>query len=381
MDRPHLEVERALAKLINSGKKFTTADIFESAVDLPFPNNQLGNFVISWHSKGAIRRTGEMVPKKPNSKELRHVYEGVQVKDTIRYQVMPPLSPDEYQELYDSIRAEGVHDPIHVDENGVIIDGHHRSKIANELGIPCPVITHDNLDESGKRSLAFTLNLKRRHLSREQRNALVAESLRLDPLARDQDHARRTGTDPKTVKRIRADEGIPTPNEVIREYAEERPDMPNYRVAEELGVSEGTVKSVRDSQKRDIPEFEKKSKPTSMVGPNEEIPATTIIGTDDLNELNPPRPAEQPTPEPKEEEPITFTMRGTKAQKQQLKAAERLTIQLDSIGVALDHEFPVRVFDRTFTKENAAELAEALQRSARKLKIHATRLTEYAQGA
>ena len=127
------------------------------------------------------------------------------MSDAVRYQVMPPLAPDEYQELYDDIKVNGVLEPIHVDENGVVIDGHHRSKIARELGIPCPVITHDNLDEAGKRSLAFTLNLKRRHLNREQRRALIAESLKSDPQLSNREHARRTGASNSTVGIIRKD--------------------------------------------------------------------------------------------------------------------------------------------------------------------------------
>src|SRR5699024_8557579 len=90
-----------------------------------------------------------------------------------------------------------------VDEEGVVIDGHHRSKIANELGIPCPVITHDDLDDAGKRSLAFTLNLKRRHLNREQRRALIAESLKSDPQLSNREHERRTGTHKNTVSAVR----------------------------------------------------------------------------------------------------------------------------------------------------------------------------------
>ena len=121
------------------------------------------------------------------------------MSSAVRYQVMPPLSSEEYQELHDDIKVNGVLEPIHVDEEGVVIDGHHRSKIANELGIPCPVITHDDLDDAGKRSLAFTLNLKRRHLSREQRRALREESLKRDPQLSNREHARRTGADHKTV--------------------------------------------------------------------------------------------------------------------------------------------------------------------------------------
>ena len=125
------------------------------------------------------------------------------MSSAVRYQVMPPLSSEEYQELHDDIKVNGVLEPIHVDEEGVVIDGHHRSKIANELGIPCPVITHDDLDDAGKRSLAFTLNLKRRHLNREQRRALIAESLKSDPQLSNREHARRTGANHETVGSVR----------------------------------------------------------------------------------------------------------------------------------------------------------------------------------
>ena len=121
----------------------------------------------------------------------------------IRFQVMPPLAPDEYQELRDDIADRGVIEPIHVDEHGVVIDGHHRKRIADDLGIECPAIVHDDLDDAGKRSLAFTLNLKRRHLNREQRRSLIAESLRADPGLSNREHARRTGADHKTVQAVR----------------------------------------------------------------------------------------------------------------------------------------------------------------------------------
>lgn len=205
------------------------------------------------------------------------------MSSAVRYQVMPPLSSEEYQELHESIKAEGVLEPIHVDEEGVVIDGHHRSKIANELGIPCPVIAHDDLSESQKRSLAFTLNLKRRHLNREQRRALGLESLRLDPIASNREHSKRTGLSDKTIQDIREKENIPEPRKIIEEAVEENPDTPNYKLASKLGVSEGTVKSVRNSQNSEIPHFK-----------NAENLATTIIGTDDLAELN----AQAPTPEP-----------------------------------------------------------------------------------
>lgn len=125
--------------------------------------------------------------------------------DAVRYQVMPPLSPEEYQELHDDIAANGVLVPILEDENGVIIDGHHRSKIAAELGIPCPVESISGKSEAEKRGLAFAMNLKRRHLNREQRRALIAESLKADPQLSNREHARRTGASHPTVNAVRGE--------------------------------------------------------------------------------------------------------------------------------------------------------------------------------
>lgn len=122
---------------------------------------------------------------------------------SIRYQVMPPLASDEYQELYEDIRQNGVLVPVLEDEDGVIIDGHHRSRIASELGIPCPVETISGKSDEEKRGMAFTLNLKRRHLNREQRRALIAESLKADPQLSNREHARRTGADKNTVGSVR----------------------------------------------------------------------------------------------------------------------------------------------------------------------------------
>ena len=174
------------------------------------------------------------------------------MSSAVRYQVMPPLSSEEYQELYESIKAEGVLEPIHVDEDGVVIDGHHRSRIASELGIPCPVVAHDDLDDSGKRSLAFTLNLKRRHLSREQRRALGAESVRLDPIRSNREHAQRTGLNHKTIQSIREDEGIPTPREIIADAVRESPEKSSREIARELGVDHKTVGAVRGGENGEI---------------------------------------------------------------------------------------------------------------------------------
>jgi ParB-like chromosome segregation protein Spo0J len=121
------------------------------------------------------------------------------------YQVMPRLSPDEYADLEQSIKENGVLVPITVSaEGGEIIDGHHRAEIAERLGVPCPQLAIGG-PPALLRSLAFSLNLNRRHLNREQRRELIAQSLRSDPDVSDSEHARRTGVSDKTVATVRSD--------------------------------------------------------------------------------------------------------------------------------------------------------------------------------
>lgn len=120
------------------------------------------------------------------------------------YQVMPRLSADEYADLEADIVAHGVMVPITVSADGVIVDGHHRDEIARKHDLHCPRVTADG-SESELRGLAFSLNLNRRHLNREQRRELIAESLRSDPELSNVEHARRTGASDKTVKSVRDD--------------------------------------------------------------------------------------------------------------------------------------------------------------------------------
>ena len=68
----------------------------------------------------------------------------------VLFQFMPPLLPSEYQALTESIRAHGVQVPVIVDENGAIIDGHHRDQIATELGVACPRVVRDDLTDAEK---------------------------------------------------------------------------------------------------------------------------------------------------------------------------------------------------------------------------------------
>lgn len=120
------------------------------------------------------------------------------------FQVMPPLSADERAELEQSIIDNGVQVPILVAADGAIVDGHHRDEIARKHNLHCPRTVSDK-SEQELRGLAFSLNLHRRHLTREQKRQIVAESIKADPQLSDREHGRRTGVSGNTAAAVRRD--------------------------------------------------------------------------------------------------------------------------------------------------------------------------------
>jgi hypothetical protein len=91
------------------------------------------------------------------------------------YQFLPPLTADEFASLRESIETFGVLQPVIVDEDGNILDGHHRAQVCAELGIAYDTVVLPGLTEEQKIEQALALNLGRRHLDAEQKQALVAD--------------------------------------------------------------------------------------------------------------------------------------------------------------------------------------------------------------
>ncbi|MFP3656254.1 hypothetical protein SB777_35685, partial [Burkholderia sp. SIMBA_052] len=84
-----------------------------------------------------------------------------------------------------------------------MLDGHHRAKIAAELGIECPREVREGLTDEEKRRLAITLNLHRRHLSQERKRALIAGQLLDTPEQSDRKIAASLGVHNETVNAVR----------------------------------------------------------------------------------------------------------------------------------------------------------------------------------
>lgn len=85
------------------------------------------------------------------------------------YQVMPDLSLEDYAELKADIAARGVQVAVEYDEDGNIMDGHHRVRACKDLGIKdWPRVVRVGMTDEQKINHALKLNLARRQLSQEQ---------------------------------------------------------------------------------------------------------------------------------------------------------------------------------------------------------------------
>lgn len=122
-----------------------------------------------------------------------------------RYQMLPPLPPDQFAALKADIAKNGVLVPVEVDEFGNILDGHHRARACRELGInDYPVSLRSGLTESEKRQFARRANVLRRQLSRDQLRELVRDQLKDTTDWANNRIAAAIGVDDKTVATIRA---------------------------------------------------------------------------------------------------------------------------------------------------------------------------------
>lgn len=185
------------------------------------------------------------------------------------YQLLPRLTDEEYQALKADIAENGIRVPIDVDENGVVLDGHHRSWIAADLRVECPRRVVAGLTDEQKRAHAIAANVYRRSLTREQRREMVgrlrtlgmstrqiADTARvndrtvrrdLEPVRPAADAARHTapitGTDGKTYQ--------PQTLDMRRDLAAQLRDqgMSVAEVGEAMGVAKSTAQTLLTPRK------------------------------------------------------------------------------------------------------------------------------------
>ncbi len=89
--------------------------------------------------------------------------------------LFPAMSEDDFQELKANIAEHGVRDFVTF-WKGQLVDGRHRVRAMQELGIDVMCHASELFDDDDPFSFAISVNLKRRHLTTSQR-AMIASRL------------------------------------------------------------------------------------------------------------------------------------------------------------------------------------------------------------
>ena len=120
-----------------------------------------------------------------------------------KYQILPPLTEQEYETLKKSIDTNGLDYPIIVDQTGETVDGFHRQQACEELKIKCSRIVRNFESENEKYELALSVNCNRRHLSQNQKRRVIEGYLLRDPQIANNNLADLVGASKNTVASVR----------------------------------------------------------------------------------------------------------------------------------------------------------------------------------
>ena len=143
-----------------------------------------------WNMKVVIMKVNNELKTNSKSEKItkhkkaknRDDVETIQIGDAsfnlLYSKAVPPLEAEQFTSLKDDIKDNnGIIIPIIVDEHANVIDGEHRLRIAQELGIKqIPVQVRTKLTEEEKWKMAQDLNFKRRQLTQAQITQITKEN-------------------------------------------------------------------------------------------------------------------------------------------------------------------------------------------------------------
>jgi len=162
---------------------------------------------------------------------------GLKVKKEL-VELWPPLPPDEFEELKKSLAERGLLDPIVVNENNEVIEGHQRLLAWISLGKKePPAIRRVNTggDLAKEIALSVEYNARRRHLVKSELALIVAKALqRVEEL---------------TQKKVFTGKTINTSNSETDLKKE-----PLTKIAEKVGVSLPTLSKAKQVVEKGTPE-------------------------------------------------------------------------------------------------------------------------------
>lgn len=109
----------------------------------------------------------------------------------------PDMNDKDFAALVADIQANGQREPAVIFQ-GQILDGRHRARACAMLGIDLVTTVFEGDEEAAAR-LVDSLNVHRRHLTREQRRSLIEAELKRDPSQSDRVIAEKVGVHNETV--------------------------------------------------------------------------------------------------------------------------------------------------------------------------------------
>ena len=94
-------------------------------------------------------------------------------------ELVPEMTTQEYDDLVNSIRKQGVRQPIHILSDKTVLDGRHRVRACKEIGIKEIQALSHKLDEMKAIEFVVDTAVERRSLTKEQKIDIVLRSSKL----------------------------------------------------------------------------------------------------------------------------------------------------------------------------------------------------------
>ncbi len=168
--------------------------------------------------------------------------QGVKVSEEYR-DLVPRLSSEDFARLEDSIKREGVRDPIVINPEGIILDGYTRFEIATAQGLKFETVERSFADKFEEKEFVIKANLERRHLTSGQRSILGLKLEEIEAEKAKERQGTRTDIEQNNI----------------------RPDLPRSsmgrardKAAKVVGVSGSTLDKAKKIQKEGTPEQREK---------------------------------------------------------------------------------------------------------------------------
>lgn len=178
--------------------------------------------------------------------------------------LVPTPSKEDYDSLVRSIIAEGLQNPIVVNQHGVILDGHTRYAICQKYDIPIKKEIKRFDDPLEERIYVLSTNLNRRHINKAQRARLALTYLELLQQKK-QKEAEEQYEENKNKEVKESEEIKPEQTKVIEEQEQKTTEQKPKKtkdiigeIAKKFNIGAGTLKRAKVIQNKikELPDVE-----------------------------------------------------------------------------------------------------------------------------